>query len=364
FSSYGATTVDLGAPGSGIWSTVPDGTYSSYNGTSMATPHVTGAAALLSSIHPGATAAQIKQALIEGTVAISSLSGRTASGGRLDIPKAIQRLGELITGGATGGGGGGTPPLPAISISAPDASAAEAGPNPGTFRLTRSGGDLGASLTVNLIWRGTATNGTDYELQASSVMFAANQTTADLQLNPLDDTSFEGSEAIILEIQANSAYTISGPASATVSLADNDPDPNPPAYDPITNFQRSVNLFDGSRQKFLDGSFNTGFGLASYATTTSTQDFDPNSGSDVIRVLARDAGGQPYSWFFSSKYSLNGVNGLAVFADLGTPTNLGSGRPDAQDDLVAFLAGWTYRGQTFLGTPGQVNWIQVVEPTL
>ncbi|HEX8096710.1 MAG TPA: S8 family peptidase, partial [Pyrinomonadaceae bacterium] len=46
FSNYGATSVNIAAPGSGIWSTTPKNTYSSYSGTSMATPHVSGAAAL------------------------------------------------------------------------------------------------------------------------------------------------------------------------------------------------------------------------------------------------------------------------------------------------------------------------------
>jgi subtilisin family serine protease len=51
FSNYGARTVDLGAPGSGIWSTLPYNKYGAYSGTSMATPHVTGAAALYASVH-------------------------------------------------------------------------------------------------------------------------------------------------------------------------------------------------------------------------------------------------------------------------------------------------------------------------
>jgi subtilisin family serine protease len=85
FSQYGATTVDLGAPGVGVWSTTAFDTYSSYSGTSMATPHVTGAAALYASTHPGATAAQIKSAILSSVVPTASLSGKTVTGGRLNV---------------------------------------------------------------------------------------------------------------------------------------------------------------------------------------------------------------------------------------------------------------------------------------
>ncbi|MCW2622408.1 MAG: peptidase, partial [Frankiales bacterium] len=85
FSQYGATTVDLGAPGVGVWSSTAPGTYESYNGTSMATPHVTGAAALYASTHPTATAADIKAAILASVVPTSSLSGKTLSGGRLNV---------------------------------------------------------------------------------------------------------------------------------------------------------------------------------------------------------------------------------------------------------------------------------------
>jgi subtilisin family serine protease len=85
FSNYGAFTVDLGAPGSSIYSTLPGNTYGSYSGTSMATPHVTGAAALYASTHSGATAADIKKAILDAAVPTTSLSGKCLTGGRLNV---------------------------------------------------------------------------------------------------------------------------------------------------------------------------------------------------------------------------------------------------------------------------------------
>jgi subtilisin family serine protease len=85
FSNYGATTVDIGAPGVGIISTTAFNTYSSYNGTSMATPHVSGAAALYASTHPGVLAIDIKNAILSSAIPTTSLSGKTVTGGRLNV---------------------------------------------------------------------------------------------------------------------------------------------------------------------------------------------------------------------------------------------------------------------------------------
>jgi subtilisin family serine protease len=85
FSNYGAVTVDLGAPGAGIMSTVPTNSYASYSGTSMATPHVTGAVALYAKNHPGLTAAQLKAAILSTTTATTSMAGKTVTGGRLNV---------------------------------------------------------------------------------------------------------------------------------------------------------------------------------------------------------------------------------------------------------------------------------------
>ena len=51
----------------------------------MATPHVTGAAALYASTHPGTTAAEIKAAILNSTIPTTSLSGKCVTGGRLNV---------------------------------------------------------------------------------------------------------------------------------------------------------------------------------------------------------------------------------------------------------------------------------------
>ena len=94
FSCYGSTTVDLGAPGSNIYSTVPGNGYSSFSGTSMATPHVAGALALMYSVNPDLTAADAKRIVMSSGTSISALSGITVSGKRLDVAAALAAVGE------------------------------------------------------------------------------------------------------------------------------------------------------------------------------------------------------------------------------------------------------------------------------
>lgn len=89
FSTYGAVSVDLGAPGSAILSTTPNNTYASYSGTSMATPHVAGAAALVWSLNPDLSIAEMKTLLMDSGDSLAALAGKTVSGKRLNLKNAL-----------------------------------------------------------------------------------------------------------------------------------------------------------------------------------------------------------------------------------------------------------------------------------
>ena len=89
FSQYGLTSVDIGAPGSSILSTTRGNTYSDFSGTSMATPHVVGAAALVWSINPDLSIEEMKQLLMDSGDANADLTGKTVSGARLNVATAL-----------------------------------------------------------------------------------------------------------------------------------------------------------------------------------------------------------------------------------------------------------------------------------
>lgn len=89
-AGYGSWLDDLALTCNAPLSTQP--TYAFEQGTSMATPHVTGAAALLFSLKPTATVTEVRQALLTTTKATPSLAGKTVTGGRLDVNAALNKL--------------------------------------------------------------------------------------------------------------------------------------------------------------------------------------------------------------------------------------------------------------------------------
>lgn len=97
FSNYGLTTVDLAAPGQDIGSTVPLFTnpafpYAGASGTSVAAPFVVGAAALLLARNPNLSYAQLKDAILTNVDPLPALAGKTVTGGRLNIYRALSAV--------------------------------------------------------------------------------------------------------------------------------------------------------------------------------------------------------------------------------------------------------------------------------
>ncbi len=89
FSNYGTSSVDLAAPGVNIRSTYKNGQYQYLSGTSMATPYVSGVAGLLKAANPSMTKNQIRDRILNTVDRLSSLSGKVATGGRLNAAAAV-----------------------------------------------------------------------------------------------------------------------------------------------------------------------------------------------------------------------------------------------------------------------------------
>jgi subtilisin family serine protease len=139
FSNYGATSVDIGAPGVNILSTYGTSGYSYLNGTSMAGPHVAGAAALIYAANPSYTYTQVRNRIMSTARPVASLSGRCVTGGVLDVAAAL------------GGGGGGANTAPTVTISSPGGGSSFASGATITFSGSATDTQDG-SLTASMTW--------------------------------------------------------------------------------------------------------------------------------------------------------------------------------------------------------------------
>jgi subtilisin family serine protease len=118
-SNYGPTSVHLGAPGSSILSTLPGGGYGLNSGTSMATPHVSGIAALLKAYKPALTGEDLKAILQSSVEVIPALTGRTSTGGRANAFRALGWVSDISVVPASGAdfaGNQGGPFLPTSKV--------------------------------------------------------------------------------------------------------------------------------------------------------------------------------------------------------------------------------------------------------
>lgn len=164
FSSYGATSVDLAAPGTTIWSTVPGG-YTSLNGTSMAAPHVAGAAALLLGHLPNLSVVDVIDKLKTSVDPLPAWSGVVATGGRLNLERLLQNAGVNHA--------------PTATITQPSGGSSFTAP--ATIALKATAGDDGTVTQVQFFANGTlvGTDGTSpYEITWSNVPAGSYSVTA------------------------------------------------------------------------------------------------------------------------------------------------------------------------------------------
>jgi subtilisin family serine protease len=218
FSSYGQTTVDLAAPGVSILSTTRNNTYASFNGTSMATPHVAGAAALISANFPALTAVELKAALMNGTDSIATIgtnsSKPTVTNGRLNLNQSLVNLaGTLLV------------QLSPVS----GTTTAEAG---GTASFSVK---LGKQPTADVIIPLSSSDPSEGLVSTSSLTFTPSNwdSPQTVTVTGQDDAEVDGDVAyqILLGLAVSDDSLFNGFDPADVSLTNLDDDQLPPTSD-------------------------------------------------------------------------------------------------------------------------------------
>jgi thermitase len=171
FSQYGSW-VDIAAPGAGIYSTYRGNSYATLDGTSMACPHVSGAAALVWSHAPSLTNQQLRSILETNVDPYQPYAGRTIApnAGRLNVYRALQAA----------GGGGGTPSLSSLSLN----PSTVVGGNPSTGTVTLTAPAQSGGFTVQL-----SSSNPSVASVPSSVTVPQGQTSANFTVTTTPVTS-------------------------------------------------------------------------------------------------------------------------------------------------------------------------------
>lgn len=299
FSSYGATTVDIGAPGVSVLSTVPTDSYAYYSGTSMATPHVTGGAALYASTHPGATALQIKNAILSSAVPTTSLAGKTVTGGRLNVS------------------GFAVPVGPTVSINDASVTEGQSGAVAISFTVTLSASST-QTVTVNYATAdGTATAGSgDYSAGSGTVTFNPGETSKSITVFVNGDTVVEPNETFTVNLSGAVNATIAD-SQGVGTIVNDDASPITVSINDVaqlegtgrngtyTDFVFTVSLSGPSTQQ-VSVNFATANGSAvssgnkpDYLATSGVLVFNPNETSKTIVVrVTRDKFNEGNETFF------------------------------------------------------------------
>jgi subtilisin family serine protease len=332
FSNYGSTTVDIAAPGAGINSTLPGGAYGAYSGTSMATPHVSGAVAVYAAAYPNATSAQVRQAILGSARPTASLAGLTVTGGRLDVAAALNAappVGISVSGGSVIEGNSGTSRLAfTVTLSAPAAT---------TVTVSYATGG------------GTATAGADYVAQSGLLTFAPGDVTKTILVDVIGDTAFESNETLGVSLTAPSTNARIQTASATGTITNDDVQPPPvtptlaigsvSALENAGGVRFTVTLSQPVSTK-VTVRFATANGTAvagrtgDYTSASGTLTFNPGETVKVISVAVRnDALVEADETFF---VDLSRASGATIATSRGTGTILNDDGITTQLQQAAF----------------------------
>ena len=190
----------------------------------------------------------------------------------------------------------GAPSTPIVTITAIDATAAETGGEPGSFRIARTGSTVGAQTVNYTIATGAGqAAGADYTPALTGVAsIATGQSSVNITITPIDDALFEGPERVMLTLFDSGSYDVGAPAIATITIADNDPpdtnidsSPGDPTASTNARFAFSGSDPVSAIERFecsLDASpFNTCVSPVTYAGLAS--------GSHTFQVRAIDRSG-------------------------------------------------------------------------
>ncbi|MFZ9916276.1 MAG: S8 family serine peptidase, partial [Phycisphaerales bacterium] len=200
FSNYGASSVDIGAPGVNILSTYGTSSYSYLNGTSMAGPHVAGAAALIYAANPNYTYAQVKNRIMSTARPVSSLSGRCVTGGVLNVQAAL--------------GGQAQNTAPTVTISSPANNAGFAQGTSISFSGSASDTQDG-SLTASLSWSSSLQGvlGTGGSFSRSDLVLGTHTITA----SATDSGSLTTVSTVVITVNDASAVPPAAPSGVSVT---------------------------------------------------------------------------------------------------------------------------------------------------
>jgi len=217
FSHFGATTVDIAAPGNSILSTTPNNTYSFFSGTSMAAPQVSGAAALLWAQNPNLTVQQVKNLLMADGTVITSFADKILSQRRLNIGASMQ---GLISGDSTPPGTVGSFHINSqngrnLNIGWTASGDDGANGNASLYRIDFTDGGSGQVSTI----KGVIPKNSG-SLQSVDIRIPFKHTAGTLTLREYDNAGNEGTPATLpigVPLSAGDPYTIGVGSSAALT---------------------------------------------------------------------------------------------------------------------------------------------------